>query len=126
MKKYRDKWRLFLVEGKRLCREALNSGWKIEKAFLREDFSLDSDSGLFGKILSERKIPLRMLKPDDFRKLADTENPQGIMLIVHKPAPREMREWLAAKPRILLVLDGIRDPGNMGTIIRSADWFGVS
>jgi len=61
-----------------------------------------------------------------FRKLSDTESPQGILLVMKKPTPVKSLTSIIPKTGIILITDGVSDPGNLGTIIRSADWFGVS
>jgi TrmH family RNA methyltransferase len=125
LKKYRQKWGLFVAEGKRLCRDALQSGWQIQAAFMTPDFMRDPEWPDFQEKLAEHHIPVTALQDKDFRKLADTENPQGILFIIRiNPATTES-EYAKAAGSLILLLDGIRDPGNMGTIIRTADWFGI-
>jgi TrmH family RNA methyltransferase len=125
-KKYRQEWKLFLVEGKRLCQEAANSNWTIESAFIHESFQNDPSFSSFEKTISSKNLPLQILSPSNFDKLADTKNPQGILFVMRIPQPSDPQteSWLAQP--IILLLDGIRDPGNLGTIIRTADWFGVN
>jgi TrmH family RNA methyltransferase len=126
LKKYRQKLGLFVAEGKRLCRDALNSGWEIRAAFTMPVFMQDQEWPFFQGKLAKNHIPHASLQEKDFRLLADTENPQGILFIVSiKPATVGPEHAKAADSPILL-LDGIRDPGNMGAIIRTADWFGIS
>ena len=126
LKKYRDLFGLFIVEGKRICQEALQSNWQIEAVFLEENFFKESAySGIIEQI-SERGLAPHILKPDIFRKLSDTESPQGILLVMKKPAPVKSLKSIIPKTGVILLLDGVRDPGNLGTIIRCADWFGIS
>ncbi|MEJ2634176.1 MAG: RNA methyltransferase [Calditrichia bacterium] len=125
LKKYREEWRLFAVEGTRLCREALASGWKIEAVFLNESFLQHLDSSEFEKILHRSNLKHEVLGDTNFRKLADTEHPQGVLFIVRMPETSLPPAPSVGKINFVLILDGIRDPGNMGTILRSADWFGV-
>lgn len=114
----------FIVEGVRLCREALLSGWKIESAFISEDFQSSQEGADFCRKLENHKIHFTVLKNSNFEKLADTEHPQGIALVVIIP-DFEIEQLQSGKINFLVILDGIRDPGNLGTIIRSADWFGA-
>lgn len=123
-KRGRSKDRKFIVEGVRLCREALLSNWKIEIAFISENFQSNPDCSEFRRKLETRKIHFTILKPSNFKKLSDTEHPQGIALVIHK-LENLHQEFQLGKTNFLLILDGTRDPGNLGTIIRSADWFGV-
>ncbi len=125
LKKYRQEWQLFIVEGKRLCREALQSGWEIQSAFTSQDFTNDPDWQFFREKLNEHHTPFISLRANDFKKLADTENPQGILFILKIRSEESGPGISPASHDIILLLDGIRDPGNMGTIIRTADWFGI-
>lgn len=125
LKKYRQEWKLFIVEGKRLCQEALDSHWQIEAAFCNSDFQNDPLFPVFEQRLLAKNIPLQILSPTNFLKLTDTQNPQGIALIMKMPSGSPFVEEIWKKQPLILVLDGIRDPGNLGTIIRTADWFGV-
>lgn len=121
----RSKDRKFIVEGVRLCHEALLSNWKIETAFISENFQSNPDCSEFRRKLETRKIHFTILKHSNFKKLSDTEHPQGIALVIHKPENPE-QEFQLGNMNFLLILEGIRDPGNLGTLIRSADWFGVN
>ncbi len=125
-KKYRDRWGLFLVEGKRICEEALRSDWPVEAACFSAAFDHDPEAEPFRRMLRNRNIKPEPLTDDQFRKMAETENPQGILLVMRKPSPGKIDKYLDPAFPLVLLLDGIRDPGNMGTIIRSADWFGLN
>ncbi len=123
-KKGRDESGQFVVEGVRLCREALLSDWKIEVAYVTDAFKQSNHWPEFDEYLRQQHIPLRVISPQNFKKLCDTQTPQGILLVLHKKYPSVDKINLS-KRKFALVLDGIRDPGNMGTLIRTADWFGV-
>ena len=125
MKKYRDTWRLFTVEGVRLCQEALTAGWPVEAAFCSESFLSSENYEVLLKTLKKEGLSLTTLKENSFKKLAETEQPQGILLVISIPEVNNEQTLSFAGSNLILVLDGIRDPGNMGTLIRSADWFGV-
>ena len=125
MKKYRDVWRLFTVEGVRLCQEALTAGWPVEAAFCSESFRNSESYDKFERELKNKGTSLTILKENSFKQLSDTEQPQGILLIVSIPEVNNEQTLSFAGSNLILVLDGIRDPGNMGTLIRSADWCGV-
>jgi TrmH family RNA methyltransferase len=124
-KKYRQEWKLFLVEGKRLCQEAIDSDWTVESAMISEAFQKDPAFPAIEKLLTVRNIPLQVLSTSNFTKLSDTESPQGIVLVMKIPPSIEPLKKSWRKHPIILILDGIRDPGNLGTIIRTADWYGV-
>jgi len=125
MKKYRDAWKLFPVEGVRLCEEALNSDWPVESAFCSESFLTTESFKMFEGELKNRGNSLIILKENSFKQLTETEQPQGILLIIKIPTIRNEDSLNLSGLRFILILDSIRDPGNMGTLIRSADWFGV-
>lgn len=109
-KKYREKYGLYVVEGKRAVIDALGSGAEVECVFAAEgqDFSLDAAH------TDVYIIPERLLA-----KICDTASPQGIAALVriNKPQPGKLIRCL--------VLDRIQDPGNLGTIIRTAAACGV-
>ncbi|OPX33836.1 hypothetical protein B1H10_04935 [candidate division KSB1 bacterium 4484_188] len=112
-KKYRQEWRLFLVEGTRLCKEALRSDWEIEAAFLSESFAEKAFDNHWKRLFRERTLTYRVLGDSNFRRLADTQNPQGILLVLRmKPLPPNDHERFKGK-NFILILDGIQDPGNI-------------
>lgn len=124
-KKFRDEWQLFIVEGIRLCQEALDSDWGIEVAYTNENFYSSPKSKKFIKQIEKRSIKIKLLKETYFRKLSNTAQPQGILFVMKIPKHEKIRETVLLNQKFILILDGVRDPGNMGTIIRTADWFGV-
>jgi len=105
-KKGREKQRLFLVEGVRVVRESLNSSFAVSALLLREGF----DPGF----PIPEGIPVYLLPDHVFRSVCDTKTPQGIAAVLTLQA----REAAGSR---LLALDGVQDPGNVGTIIRTAD-----
>lgn len=120
-KKFREKEKLFFIEGFKFVKEALLSSWTIKAV-------LASDSFLSGSYANEwEKIPKRGLSiydlPDRlFMELTDTDNPQGILAVVEQAnlTGHDLKTLFNA-PNLFVLLDGIRDPGNLGTIIRTAD-----
>lgn len=125
-KKKRQETGMFMVEGLRICRDALVSGWTVEAVFATEAFAASAAGEDFREMLRQHGQEWQLLAPGNFRRLAETESPQGILLVVRMPAEDATLSgpgW--AQAGFLLLLQGVRDPGNLGTIIRSADWFGV-
>jgi len=105
---------LFVVEGVRLFEEALKANWEI-------DFILHSDNlSIRGLELlqqaEERKISIDEIPFSLMRKVADTEHPQGIIAVV-----QQTRVSIPHPLNFVLICDSISDPGNLGTILRSAD-----
>jgi TrmH family RNA methyltransferase len=124
-KNFRKEEKLFLVEGKRLCYEALKSNWEIETAFCNESFSKTQSYNEFVDKLGEMNVSITKIRDTHFKQLADTETPQGILFVMRTPETQNELDTLLKRKKLILVLDGIRDPGNLGTIIRTADWFKV-
>jgi TrmH family RNA methyltransferase len=125
MKKYRHEWELCIVEGKRLCEEALSSHWTIEAAFISESFINNPFYSKLKKKFSDNKITPSILNYSDFKNLAETDNPQGVLFVMRIPSQSQSIDTLISQHKWFILLEGIRDPGNMGTIIRTADWFGI-
>lgn len=107
-KKFRDKENSFIIESKKLVEEAISSA-DVDFIFLSED-NKDYDSNL-EKIVFSNNL---------FNKLTNLVNPDGFAAVVKKPRAKDI------KSKKVLMLDKINDPGNMGTIIRSAEAFGFS
>jgi len=114
-----------MIEGKRLCEEALSSHWTIEAAFISESFVNDPFYAKLKKKFASNKITPAILNYSDFKNLAETENPQGVLFVMKIPSQSQSLETMISGHKWLVLLEGIRDPGNMGTIIRTADWFGI-
>jgi len=108
-KKFRQLEQLFLVEGEHLVSEALKSGL-VRDILVREDALIDEE------LIQDRDV--YTLKATLFDKLAQTESPQPIMAVCQMGLARIERH------QRLLLLDGIQDPGNLGTLVRSAVAFG--
>ena len=117
-KKYREESGLFVAEGLRLCEEAVETS-EIEFGFYTGEFLKNERAeNLIARL--DKKIPLYEISPTDFSRTVDTETPQGIALVVRQKifAPEEV-----AGKNLLIALDGVREPGNVGTIFRTANAF---
>ncbi len=118
-KKVRDDLSLFLVEGKKVVKEALLSSFNISEIFFTNSF-LENELEFLNDFAKLDKVSY--IIPDNlFEKLTQTKTPQGIIAIVEK-------KIFDIKPIIqsgesLLLLDKVSDPGNVGTIIRTAEAF---
>ena len=106
-KKGRKTHGLFLVEGKKMFSECLTSGLEIERVFLAESYLEE---------LPSLRVETVRVSDDVFRFLSDEKTPQGVLCRVRIP----MREMVAPTGKCLL-LDGVSDPGNVGTILRTAN-----
>ena len=118
-KKFRDKLNLYIVSGLNAVNGCLDSGKVSPKAILiqngREHLLADLP-GLDG-------IPAYTINPKDFNRISDEKMPQGIAVVLEKPNP--VLSGNEAPTGLVIYLEQINDPGNLGTIIRSAAWFGV-
>ena len=110
MKKYRDQLGLFVVEGEKIVAEAQSSSFKVESIYKREDIGEEA-----------------------MKKISQQNTPSPILAVVQKPKDLLLQDkgsiaQVFAKrgqKGLYLALDSMRDPGNLGTVIRIADWFGI-
>jgi RNA methyltransferase, TrmH family len=109
------------VEGPRLVAEALRSGLTVEAMLVS-----DSGERHLGLLKSLLPPSLQVLRTSDrlFASVAGTETPQGIAMLA--AAPSWQMEHLLRDAPLLVVLAGVQDPGNVGTIVRAAEAFGAS
>lgn len=98
-KKFRDLSGMFTVEGEKMVGEAVSSGFKVEKIWKIEDIGREAMS-----------------------RISSFSSPSPVLALVRKPEPEKGVEECRG---LCLALDSVRDPGNMGTIIRICDWFGI-
>ncbi|RMG67747.1 MAG: RNA methyltransferase [Calditrichaeota bacterium] len=124
-KKGRQQSGLFLIEGYRLAREALISPLSLEACLVTGPFLESEHWPEIREHLRLRNLRHQVINQAAFKRLADTETPQGILLVARQPGQEQERINLGRK-KLLLLLEGVRDPGNLGTLIRTADWFGVN
>lgn len=113
-KKFRDEEGLFLAEGTKLVLHlapAFRCSVLVATAeWLGEHSTLNADE-------------IVEVKPEELKKISNQKSPQGVMAIFVKPAYQWTPESL--NQHLCLALDDIQDPGNLGTILRVADWFGI-
>ena len=123
-KKGREKEERFLIEGLRLCEEAFFSDWEVELLLFPSEYvQFLKTKKLMREFLKEKR-EIFILSNQDMKKLTDTKTPQGIFAVVSKKEFTLDKDFLK-KVSLLVGLDNIRDPGNLGTIIRTADSAGV-
>ena len=119
-KKFRESESQFLVEGKRIVEEGINSNLKPEIIFVTDEF-YSTNFEVIDKLKS-LQIRLEKIGQTNFNKIADTKNPQGIAAVFHK---KEIKSASVSKNNIVVALESISDPGNLGTILRTCAWFGI-
>ncbi len=112
-RKYREKYDQFFIEGIHLVEEAYKSGWTIERLIYTQKAE--------GKLPYWSESVSRILVTDQvFKHIAKTIQPQGIAAIV------KMKTWNIPSEQYTLLIDAVQDPGNLGTLIRTADAAGFS
>jgi len=119
-KKYRNETGKFIVEGKKLILEAINSRVDCEIIISTNTF-YDSSTEYFSHP-SVKLIRHETVKQLQFEKLSDTKTPQGVVGVFRIPPQKEISRNI----KTIIALENISDPGNLGTIIRNCDWFGFS
>ena len=120
-KKYREKYGLFLAEGKRLVDDLLAVGLSPHVLLYDEDFR---DIALLEKAAGSADHCFAVAG-SLFRKLAETEHDQGILAAFPMICP-SFKDYTPKESGLILILNGIQDPGNLGAIIRSAAAAGVN
>jgi TrmH family RNA methyltransferase len=121
IKKFRQKEEKFIVEGLKTVEEGLNSSYECDAVFVTPAF-IDSFPEVMSK-LKKKTSNLHELNAQDFKKISDTRSPQGIAAVFSKHYPKKNISGL--KEKIVVLIDNISDPGNLGTILRTCDWFGL-
>ncbi|MFQ3305113.1 MAG: TrmH family RNA methyltransferase [Polaribacter sp.] len=109
-KKYRQKHHLFIAEGVKVLHELLNSTFKIEILFCTDDFETT---------ISNDKIV--RVSENELKKISTLKSPNKALGIFKIPEEKPIQN-----SGLIVALDAINDPGNLGTIIRLCDWFGIS
>ncbi len=115
IKKYRHQEGLFTVEGVKSVGELLRSNLKIQEIFALENW-IETNSRLF------EGVKITQASHDELKKISVMETPPPVVAIVHIP---EQKNLVITKQKLYLALDSVRDPGNLGTILRIANWFGI-
>jgi TrmH family RNA methyltransferase len=111
-KKKRQEYGVYIVEGEKMVQEAI--AWKnnsIEKVYCTTSFLDNNDLSAF---------QIEVITEQELKQISTLTTPNQALLVLKQPSE------LILKSPFYLVLDGIQDPGNLGTIIRLADWFGLN
>lgn len=111
--KERQSANAFIIEGVRLVEEAQTSGWQLERVIYSTGLSSRGENLL--SLIKERQIDLEEVTPEVMKSACGTETPQGILAVGRIPHPEP-----AANQDFIPILDGIHDPGNVGTLLRAA------
>jgi RNA methyltransferase, TrmH family len=113
---------LIFIEGKRLTDEALRSHIKIVECYVADNF----DDDALVKEIEARCSSLALVGPKVFQSIADTDSPQGIVLIAKRPATAHNFETGDSQLPLILYLSEINNPSNLGAVLRTAEAAGVT
>ncbi|MCB9201867.1 MAG: RNA methyltransferase [Flavobacteriales bacterium] len=108
-KKFRQKYNLFVCEGNKIIKELIKSDYNIENIYCTQK---SKENINFSDI--------NLVEENEIRKISFLTNPSDSLAVVRIPESK-----LIQSKKIQLILDDIQDPGNLGTIIRLCDWFGI-
>lgn len=109
--KFRKELGLFVVEGRKMVEELLHSHFETVGLYATEEFLVDHPSFASAETITEVQM----------EQMSGLDTPPGILAVVKIPQQGEIK----TDSRFVLALDGIANPGNMGTLIRTAEWFGI-
>jgi RNA methyltransferase, TrmH family len=148
-KKIRQQQRLFIIEGEKTVGELLGSSLAIHSIYATGEWLEEYQGNLPGKetglpVVQDRSeggteqgafklpgdnfhatgnFPVYRVNEQELKRISSLNTPNKVLAVVHTPSPELDPESLTGS--LTIVLDNIQDPGNLGTLIRSADWFGV-
>jgi TrmH family RNA methyltransferase len=122
----RDESEVIGIEGEHLLAEALRSGLRLRTVFVRADAERqDASLRMLGRLDVPSAVPIVSLNPALFSSAVETESPQGIAALVERPR-FSLAEALTGPAPLVLLAAALQDPGNFGTLIRSAEAFGAT
>lgn len=110
LKKYRDQHKLFTAEGEKLVLDLLSGGMQVESIYITDNCSL----------LDENPI---LISETEMKQISNFKTPSDILAVFKIPSYSFNLSEIESQ--FVLALDDIQDPGNLGTIVRLADWFGI-
>jgi TrmH family RNA methyltransferase len=142
VKKYREEFSQFIAEGHKLVMDLINSEFSIAGIYASADWIVTNLS-----VIREKDIPVFETLPREMERISALSTPSPVLAVVKIPAEQSSHPQIPTSsnsqipksshfqiptsshpqiPKLFLALDDIRDPGNLGTIIRIADWFGMA
>lgn len=118
-KKYRYIEQLFVVEGDKMVRELLSSNFDIQEIYATEEWATAAR-----RLLDNHQCPLFIAPLEKLKLISSFTTPNQVLAVVKMPSPPSL-PTLSQLSCPCFALDGLQDPGNMGTILRTADWLGM-
>ena len=117
-KKYRDEAGMYIAEGLKLVTEALEGSMEVLEVLIAES-QLESYQPLY-LLAKQRGLALKAVSDRGYAAVSDTKTPQGVLALLAIPKP-SLEGLMGKQDCLLTVLDGVSDPGNVGTIVRTMD-----
>lgn len=114
-KKYRKELGLFVAEGQRLVSELMSSHLAVAEIYYTSNFEI--------KLTLDSKVAATLVSESEMKRISSLTTPTPVLALVE--IPLYSSEPINPVNQLVLALDSIQDPGNMGTILRLADWFGI-
>ena len=114
-KKYRKREGLFVAEGPKVVGDLLRAGYSPHSIF---------SSGEIFEVRGEKIA--QTVTDEELRRISFLQHPQEVLAVFYIPTPNHSSHLSPLSSDLSLALDGVQDPGNVGTIIRIADWFGIT
>ncbi|MBU1652796.1 RNA methyltransferase, partial [bacterium] len=124
LSKGRKETGLFLIEGPELIKEALRENWPLLEAALTHSFSESESGQQLASQLELGQVPHEVCSATDMERITDARSPQGAAAIGVMDASH-LQRFADQEKEMIVVCEQVSDPGNLGTIIRTADWFGI-
>ena len=125
MRKERERQGAFIAEGIRLTEEAAAASWPLLFCLVTKEILQDVRVQAIVAVLEKKRCPVYIVSPTAYKKASVTNTPQGILLAMKRETV-SLSSLRAEETPLLAVLDKIQDPGNAGTIIRTADAAGCT
>lgn len=118
-KKYRQKYQYFVAEGSKICIDALRSSYEVINIFALAEWLSDNTAEL--QQYTDRIIEIN---PKQLKQISYLKTPNSVLMVLR--IPQDLKNHVDITSGLHFYLDGLQNPGNMGTIIRIADWFGFT
>lgn len=117
-KKYRNKYGLYVAEGEKIIAEILIANVPVEKVFVTQNWIKENE-----RLYFQNQKLIQIISENELKKISFLHTPNNALALL--PINYPTIDDLEAHKNLVLALDTIQDPGNLGTIMRIADWFGI-